>query len=66
MSEALKKVDSAVQGVTEPAKETKKPRQSTVAAPGVYRIEDLGMFISPTFPPSPLLPPPFWTLGPPS
>lgn len=64
MSEALKKVDSAVQGVTEPAKETKKPRQSTVAAPGVYRIEDLGMFISPIFPP--LLSPPFWTLGPPS
>lgn len=41
MSETLKKVDSAVQGVTE----TKKPRQSTVAAPGVYRIEDLGMLL---------------------
>lgn len=45
MSEALKKVDSAVQGVNETAKETKKPRQSTVAAPGVYRIEDLGMLL---------------------
>lgn len=41
MAEALKKVDSAVQGVAD-TKETKKPRQSTVAAPGVYRIEDLG------------------------
>lgn len=43
MAEELKKVDSAVQGITET---TKKPRQSTVAAAGVYRIEDLGMSMS--------------------
>lgn len=41
MTEPLSKVDSAVEGVTPDVKETKKPRQSTVAAPGVYKLEDL-------------------------
>lgn len=43
MTEALKKVDSAVQGVTETVK---KPRQSTAAAAGVFRIEDLGKLVT--------------------
>lgn len=38
----LTKVDSAVEGV-EPAVEKKKPRQSTIAAEGVFKLEELGM-----------------------
>lgn len=45
MTEPLTKVDSAVEGVAPTdAKEHKKPRQSTVAAPGVYKLEDLSTF----------------------
>lgn len=45
MTEPLSKVDSAVEGINPTdAKDTKKPRQSTVAAAGVYKIEDLGMW----------------------
>lgn len=47
MTEPLAKVDSAVEGVTSEVKETKKPRQSTVAAAGVFKIEDLGKCSSP-------------------
>lgn len=45
MTEALSKVDSAVEGVDAPkdTKETKKPRMSSIAAPGVWNIKDLGM-----------------------
>lgn len=39
----LTKVDSAVDGVA-PTEEKKKPRQSTIAAEGVFKIEDLGAF----------------------
>lgn len=47
MTEPLTKVDSAVDGVAPTdAKEHKKPRQSTVAAPGVFKLEDLSMFSS--------------------
>lgn len=42
MTEPLSKVDSAVEGVS-PVEEKKKPRQSTIAAEGVYKLEDLGM-----------------------
>jgi hypothetical protein len=50
MTEPLKKVDSAVQGLgTSPPKDSKvekvldsKRRQSSVGAPGVYNIKDLG------------------------
>lgn len=51
MTEPLTKVDSAVEGVA-PAEEKKapvekkKPRQSTIAAEGVFKIEDLGRFVS--------------------
>ncbi|KAJ4393060.1 hypothetical protein N0V93_002267 [Gnomoniopsis smithogilvyi] len=40
MTEPLSKVDSAVEGVS-PVEEKKKPRQSTIAAEGVYKLEDL-------------------------
>ncbi|KUI53600.1 hypothetical protein VP1G_00988 [Cytospora mali] len=43
MTEALSKVDSAVEGLEthKDVKETKKPRMSSVAAPGVWNIKDL-------------------------
>lgn len=44
MTEPLTKVDSAVEGVAPDVKEHKKPRQSTVAAPGVFKLEDLSTF----------------------
>lgn len=48
MTEPLSKVDSAIEGVdavdAKDAKSVKKPRQSTVAAAGVFKIEDLGTF----------------------
>lgn len=44
MTEPLSKVDSAVEGLDAPkdVKDTKKPRMSSVAAPGVWNIKDLG------------------------
>lgn len=55
MTEALSKVDSAVEGVegidaNKDAKETKKPRMSSIAAPGVWNIKDIGA-LSPSAPP---------------
>lgn len=50
MTEPLSKVDSAVEGVS-PVEEKKKPRQSTVAAEGVYKLEDLGMYFTPSLHP---------------
>lgn len=46
MTEALSKVDSAVEGVDagKDTKETKKPRMSSIAAPGVWNIKDIGTF----------------------
>lgn len=46
MTEALSKVDSAVEGIdaNKDAKETKKPRMSSIAAPGVWNIKDIGTF----------------------
>lgn len=46
MTEALSKVDSAVEGVdaSKDTKETKKPRMSSIAAPGVWNIKDIGTF----------------------
>lgn len=45
MTEPLSKVDSAVEGVDagKDAKDTKKPRMSSIAAPGVWNIKDIGM-----------------------
>jgi hypothetical protein len=46
MTEPLSKVDSAVEGVDagKDAKDTKKPRMSSIAAPGVWNIKDIGTF----------------------
>lgn len=46
MTEALSKVDSAVDGIdaSKDAKDTKKPRMSSIAAPGVWNIKDIGMY----------------------
>ena len=46
MTEALSKVDSAVEGIdaNKDAKDTKKPRMSSIAAPGVWNVKDLGTF----------------------
>ncbi|KAG6361842.1 hypothetical protein INS49_010071 [Diaporthe citri] len=43
MTEALSKVDSAVEGIdaNKDAKDTKKPRMSSIAAPGVWNIKDI-------------------------
>lgn len=47
MTEALSKIDSAVGGLDShhDVKETKKPRMSSVAAPGVWNIKDLGTLV---------------------
>lgn len=47
MTEALSKVDSAVEGIdaNKDAKETKKPRMSSIAAPGVWNIKDIGTLL---------------------
>ncbi|POS73387.1 hypothetical protein DHEL01_v208221 [Diaporthe helianthi] len=43
MTEPLSKVDSAVEGIDagKDAKDTKKPRMSSIAAPGVWNIKDI-------------------------
>lgn len=52
MTEPLAKVDSAVEGVdAKDAKPVKKPRQSTVAAAGVFKLEELRMYPSARTPP---------------
>ncbi|ROW01259.1 hypothetical protein VMCG_05953 [Cytospora schulzeri] len=45
MTEPLAKVDSAIDGLDthHDVKGTKKPRMSSVAAPGVWNVKDLGM-----------------------
>jgi hypothetical protein len=44
MTEPLTKIDSAVQGLDSPVdkKEAAKRRQSSAAAPGVSKIQELG------------------------
>lgn len=49
MTEPLQKVDSAVQGLDSPVdkKDAAKRRQSSAAAPGVSKIQELGVCFFP-------------------